>query len=179
MLPTLGSPVLRPSGFCPHERGRPQWHRFKFWTCRCACREGPPQPWSAVWDAALQRGEGGLGFSGPVTVIRALSIPAALGRSGSIQKLPCLSHVFQRAVTTGWQGSAGIGNVWRGEELRNEFSVRIVFSSDFVWAASHLGMFVKCLKKQASISLCFHSQHVMPWSSMYTNHFFFFLLDSE
>lgn len=60
-------------------------------------------------DAALQGGEGSLGFSGPVAVIRALSVPAALGRSGSVQKLPRLSHVFQRAGETDGQGSAGLG----------------------------------------------------------------------
>lgn len=39
-----GSPLLRPSGFCPHGCGRPQWHCFKFWACPCTCRERPPQP---------------------------------------------------------------------------------------------------------------------------------------
>lgn len=31
-------------------------------------------------------------------------------RSGSIQKLLCLSHVFRRAVRTAWQGLAGTGH---------------------------------------------------------------------
>lgn len=62
-------------------------------------------------------------------MIRALSVPAALGRSGSVQKLPRLSHVFQRAGETDGQGSLGGAGetVGEGEDLRNEFSVPIVF----------------------------------------------------
>lgn len=131
--------------------------------------------WSAVWDAALRGGEGGLGFSGPVAVIRGLSVPAASGRSGSIQKLPCLSHVFQRAVKTDGQGSAGLGKrLARGKNCGMNSRFGSFFPSDFFWATSHLGMFVKCLKKQESTCLCLHCQRAMPRHSMCTNHFFLF-----
>ena len=39
--------------------------------------------------------------------IPALSISAAVGGSGSIQKLPCLTHVFQRAAKTRLAGLGG------------------------------------------------------------------------